>query len=305
MGADRAVSPAEPLVLPFQRPFNAGAMLAAMAAHSVPGVERTDPEARTHSCAVRSPSGPAVVTVTFHDDHVAVSSVPGIEDRSWLSATARRWLDLDADPIAIATALSDDPLIGPLLAATPGLRVLGYADTFEGATMAVIGQQVSLAATRTFGGRLVAAFGTRIGDGYAVYPTAETLAVREPREVQSVVGLTRARANTVVSLARAFAGGLTLDAGADPNPVRAELLAITGIGPWTVDYLSVRALGDRDAFVPGDLVLRRALRVKTAGEATALSEAWRPYRAYALFHLWTDAAYQGVPAAAAAKITSR
>jgi len=270
-------------------------MLAALAAHAVAGVERTDVESGSHSRAMRTPSGRAVVTVTFHESHVAVTSQPRVEDRDWLTVTVRRWLDLDADTAQVEEALGSDPLIGPLIAARPGLRVLGYADPFEGATMTVIGQQVSLAATRTFGGRLVAAYGTAVHGGYSVYPTAERLATIGAEDVQHAVGLTNSRARTVVGLAAAFAGGLRLGPEVDSELARSALLALPGIGPWTVDYLTVRALGDRDAFVPGDLVLRRALGVETSKEAAALSEAWRPYRAYALFHLWTGAAYVQAP----------
>src|SRR5690606_21942295 len=241
--------------------------------------------------SLRTPSGPAVVTIEFGEGRVSVTAEPHVEDTRWLAATVRRWLDLDADPAAVAAALDNDPLLGPLLASRPGLRVLGYADPVEGAVMTVIGQQVSLAATRTFGGRLVAAFGTQVRDGFSVYPTAETLAALTPVQVQQAVGLTNARARTVVELAAALADELRLEPGADVAATRAALLALPGIGPWTVDYLCVRALGDRVAFVPGDLVLRRALGGVSVKEAASMSEAWRPYRAYALFHLWTSAAY--------------
>ncbi|HLU82626.1 MAG TPA: AlkA N-terminal domain-containing protein [Trueperaceae bacterium] len=277
--------------LPFAEPYHAGAMLAALSSHAVLGVEVSDVEAGTHRRALRTPNGPAVLALSFGGGRVTVATEPHVTDTRWLTTTVRRWLDLDADPRVIEAALGSDPLIGPLLAVRPGLRVLGYADPFEGAITTVIGQQVSLAATRTFGGRLVAAFGTRVRDGFSVFPTAEQLAALTPLEVQRAVGITSARARTVVRLAAAFAGGLTLEAGAEPAITRAALLELPGIGPWTVDYLSVRALGDRDAFVPGDLVLRRALGVATAKEADELAEAWRPFRAYALFHLWTTAAY--------------
>ncbi len=90
-----------------------------------------------------------------------------------------------------------------------------------------------------------------------------------------------------VSLAAAVEDGLSLDPGADPLTTRAALLALPGVGPWTADYVALRALGDRDAFPAGDLVLRRALGVATAREAEARAEAWRPHRAHALIHLWT------------------
>lgn len=279
------------IVVPFTEPYHTDALLAALAAHSVSGVEHTDVAARTHVRALRTPSGTSVVTVAFEQGHVVIASKPPVDDEAWLTTLVRRWLDLDADSCTIDGALGDDRLVGSLVRARPGLRVLGYAEPFAGAVMAVMGQQVSLAATRTFGSRLVAAFGTPVGDGLRVYPTAQTLAALTPDEVRSSVGLTRARAATVVRLAEAFAGGLRLERGADAVTTRARLLALPGVGPWTVDYLSVRALGDRDAYVPGDLVLRRALGAVTPREAAAHGEAWRPYRAYALFHLWTEAAY--------------
>lgn len=280
-----------PLLLPFREPLHAEALLAALAAHAVPGVERTDLGARTHIRAVRTPGGPAVMTVAFREGHVAVSTRPPVAAAAWVEAAVRRWFDLAADPVAVDAALAGDPLLGPSVRARPGLRVLGYADADEGAVMTVIGQQVSLAATRTFGGRLAAAFGTRVDEAFSVYPTARELAAIPPDEVQRAVGLTRTRARTVVTLAEALAAGTRLDPAADTEVIRSSLLALPGIGSWTVDYLSVRALGDRDGFVPDDLVLRRALGGATAREASAMAESWRPYRAYALYHLWTRAAY--------------
>ena len=279
------------VVLPFKEPFNTAALLASLAAHAVPGVETVDGPAGDHSRAVRTPSGVTVVTLSFRPGFVTVVTDPPVTDTEWLEEVVRRWFDLDADPAAVDAALGADPRVGPLVSARPGLRVIGYADAFEGAIMTVIGQQVSLAATRTFGARLVRAFGTPVRDGFSAYPTAHDLASLAPEEVRAAVGLTSARAATVVRLAAAFADGLTLEPGPDAASTRAALLALPGIGPWTVDYLNVRALGDRDGYVPGDLVLRRALGVASANEAVALAEPWRPYRAYALYHLWTNEAY--------------
>jgi 3-methyladenine DNA glycosylase/8-oxoguanine DNA glycosylase len=174
-------------------------------------------------------------------------------------------------------------LLAPLLAARPTLRVIGSPDHFQSAVTTVLGQQVSLAAGRTFAGRLVAAFGAPGPNGFRAFPRPETLAAADPEKLRAAVGLTRARARTVLALSQAWR-----DAGRELEPHK--LLAIPGIGQWTVDYLSVR-FGDRDAFTPGDLVLRRALGGVTAREAAARSEVWRPFRAYALVHLWTEAAY--------------
>ncbi|MEA5456348.1 hypothetical protein SPF06_16560 [Sinomonas sp. JGH33] len=162
---------------------------------------------------------------------------------------------------------------------------MGTTDRFQTAVTTVLGQQVSLAAGRTFSGRLVAAYGTEGPGGLRCFPGPAALADAHPEELRATVGLTSARARTVSALASLWAGS----AG---TPSREELLTVAGIGRWTVDYLAVR-YGDRDAFTPGDLVLRRALGGVSAREAEKRSEAWRPYRAYALMHLWTEAAYTG------------
>jgi len=152
----------------------------------------------------------------------------------------------------------------------------------------IIGQQVSLAAARTFAGRLVAAHGAPVDDLRA-FPDAAALARLGPDEIQQCAGLTRARASTLHQAALRWADGPLL-AGLDVGEARRMLLAMPGIGPWTADYLLVRALQHPDAFAPGDLVARRALGLdqRTAAERAA---AWSPYRSYALLHLWTDEAY--------------
>jgi 3-methyladenine DNA glycosylase/8-oxoguanine DNA glycosylase len=171
------------------------------------------------------------------------------------------------------------------------LRVIGYPDGFEAAVTTVLGQQVSVAACRTFAGRLVKRFGKPGPGGLTIFPTAESIAASTPAELQSIVGLTGARSRSLHALAEACAGGLMIGRNSDSVELRRDLIALPGIGPWSVDYLAVRALGDRDAFVSSDLVLRRALGKISAREAEVLSRAWSPVRAYALFHLWTQAAY--------------
>ena len=196
----RAARPARhAVVLPFKEPLDASAMLASFAAHAVSGVEAVDESAQAnpgashphgrYSRALRTPGGTTVVTLAFSPGRVTVATHPPVEDTGWLATVVRRWLDLDADPTAVDGALSSDPRIGSLVAARPGLRVIGYADPFEGAIMTVIGQQVSLAATRTFGARLVRAFGTPVRDGFSVYPTAHGLASLAPDEVRAAVGI--------------------------------------------------------------------------------------------------------------------
>lgn len=282
------------LLLSYDAPYAVRPLLRALAAHAVPGLESTDLAARTHERGIAAPGGPASVRLSFPEaaDRVEVRlRLSDSADAGTIVAMLRRWLDLDADPARVNAALSADPLLAPLLAQRPGLRVLGAVDGFESAAMTVLGQQVSLAAGRTFGARLVAAHGQPGLDGYRSFPVPEVVAGITPLQLQATIGLTHARARALHGLSVAVAEGLRLDADDDHGDVRRRLLAIPGIGPWTVDYLSVRVLGDRDAHPAGDLILRRALGVSTTDAAGAMSEPWRPYRAYAVTHLWTHSAY--------------
>ncbi|MGV0109413.1 DNA-3-methyladenine glycosylase family protein [Arthrobacter sp. CP30] len=271
-----------------------GPMAAILANHAVPGCEVTDRDGRRHTRLLTTPGGPRRVTVTVRPGDVELTADTDDDGEfAHLVTTTRAWLDLDTDTEAIARAFDADPLLGPLVRERPGLRAVGYPEPFEAAIMTVLGQQVSVAAGGTFGGRLAAAYGTPSPSGLTVFPTPEAIAAAPPEELRAAVGVTRSRAATVQNVARAVVGGLSLDPLAEPVRLRRELLAIPGIGPWSADYLSVRVLRDADAFTPGDLVARRAMGNPSIRDAERRSEAWRPYRAYALFHLWTSATYRG------------
>ncbi|NAZ82914.1 3-methyladenine DNA glycosylase 2 [Kineococcus sp. R8] len=263
-------------------------------AHALPGAERHDPVTGEHTRVVPSPDGPVVVTVDLgaapRSTTVRVRVDSG-EPSAAVLAAVRRWLDLDADTDAVEAALAASPDLAPLVAARPGLRVPRTVDGAETALLTVLGQQVSLAAARTFGGRLVAALGRPVAAGLTAFPSPAVLAGAGPDVLRATTGVTGARALTLHALAVALAEGLDLDAAArDPDAARrahADLLALRGIGPWTADYVALRVLGDSDAFLGSDLVLRRALGGVPAREATARAEPWRPWRGYALLHLWT------------------
>jgi len=270
-------------------------VLDSLVRHSVPGVERVN---LGNGTVTRLISGacaacPVPVTVAVRDDGVEVHGCVSPD----VLAAVREWFDLDADVDAVADAFGDDPLLGPLVGDRPALRVIGHPDAFEAAAQTVLGQQVSLAACRTFTGRLAAAYGTRrelaVGadgdpddDALIAFPSAEVVASAELEELRAAVGIPVARARTVIAVAEAFASGLRVARDADHMDVRADLLALPGIGPWTVDYLALRVLRDPDAFPVGDLVLRRALGGVSPAEALGLGERWRPWRAYATMHLW-------------------
>jgi AraC family transcriptional regulator of adaptative response / DNA-3-methyladenine glycosylase II len=199
-------------------------------------------------------------------------------------ARCRRLLDLDADPVAISSQLGDHPALAPLVGARPGLRVPGCVDGFELGVRAIVGQQVSVAAARTVLGRLAAAYGEELteADGGLThrFPAPEALAELDPGSLP----FPRRRAEALRALARLVAAGeLHLDPGADPEDTRARLMAIPGVGGWTASYIAMRALADPDVFLPSDIGIRHALARLGAG---ADPRRWRPWRSYAVMHLW-------------------
>jgi 3-methyladenine DNA glycosylase/8-oxoguanine DNA glycosylase len=259
--------------------------------HAVPGLERAEPDAGRHTRLVPAPGGPALVTVTLGPGpEVAAELTPARPaDRAAVVAALRRWLDLDADPLAVDAALGAHPRLAPLVAARPGIRRPGSTDGFATAVLTILGQGVSVAAARTFAARLVAAWGRPGPGALAAFPTPEALAGAGAGALRRTLGITRNRARAIAALAGAAADGLRLEPGPDPGDVRARLLAVPGVGEWTAEYVALLALGDADAFPAGDLVLRRALGARTTREVAALAETWRPWRGYGLVHLWADA----------------
>jgi AraC family transcriptional regulator of adaptative response / DNA-3-methyladenine glycosylase II len=199
-------------------------------------------------------------------------------------ARVRHAFDLACHPDEVAAAL------GELAARAPGLRVPGTVDGFELAVRAVVGQQISVRGARTLLGRLATHLGESIegapGDLERVFPSAQRVAQAAPADL-SALGILPARARTLVTLAQAVArGDIDLSPGAPVDTTRERLLRLPGIGPWTADYIAMRALGWPDAFPAGDHALLKALRERSATRAQKRSEAWRPWRAYAVMYLW-------------------
>ena len=217
-----------------------------------------------------------------------------------LVASARRLFDLDADAPSIHAHLRRDPALARRLPRPGALRLPGTLSPWELAVKAVLGQQVSVAAARTLTARLVERLGERVpGDGplARLFPEPEVVAGAD----LASLGLTTARAATLRALSRAVVEGtLQLVPGTPHDEARAALLALRGIGPWTAEYVALRALGDPDAFPASDLGLRQALAdggpLPSAAEVERRAEAWRPWRGYAVFALWNSLA--GAPAGA-------
>jgi AraC family transcriptional regulator of adaptative response / DNA-3-methyladenine glycosylase II len=261
--------------IPATEPFDGRSVVGFLGARAVAGVEEVTGGSYRRNVSLKNGAG--VISVRPEAGGVRVElDLEDPADADEALVRVRRAFDVDADPDAIASVLGSDPLIGPLVRERPGLRVPGAMDGFELAVRAIVGQQVSVAGARTVLGRLVARFGG--------WPTPELLAGSDPAGFP----FPRARGQALVELARLVAAGdLRLEPDVDLGETRSLLLAIPGIGPWTVSYVAMRALGDRDAFPPGDVAVRRALE-RLGGEPH--HERWRPWRSYAVMHLWRSLA---------------
>ncbi|MEU0676591.1 AlkA N-terminal domain-containing protein [Streptomyces sp. NPDC006172] len=278
------------LRLPFRTPFNPDNVFGHLAATGVPGVEEWRDGAYRRT--LRLPHGHGVVALTPHPDHIGcrlVLSDP--RDLTGAISRCRRLLDLDADPVAVDGQLRADPVLAPLVDKAPGRRVPRTVDEAEFAVRAVLGQQVSTAAARTHAARLVTAHGDPVDDPEGglthLFPTPQALAALDPESL----AMPRTRRATFTTLVSQLAEGkLRLGVDSDWAEARSRLLSLPGFGPWTVDVIGMRALGDPDAFLPTDLGIRRAARElglpSTPAALTARAAAWRPWRAYAVQYLW-------------------
>ncbi|WP_217225218.1 AlkA N-terminal domain-containing protein [Streptomyces anulatus] len=279
------------LRLPYRAPLNPSNLFGHLAATAVPGVEEWRDGAYRRTLTL--PYGHGIVALTPKSDHIACRlSLTDPRDLTRAISRCRWLLDLDADPVAVDAQLRTDPLLAPLVDAGPGRRVPRTVDGAEFAVRAVLGQQVSTAAARTHAARLVTAHGVPVEDPEGglthLFPTAGALAGLDPE----ALALPRTRRTTLTTLVAALAEDrLRLDTDTEWERARAELAALPGFGPWTVESIAMRALGDPDAFLPTDLGIRRAAErlglPATPAALTARAAGWRPWRAYAVQYLWT------------------
>ncbi|MCW2697301.1 MAG: ada [Modestobacter sp.] len=274
------------LRLAARAPFAADEVLLFLGAHAVPGLEEWD--GTTFSRVLDLPHGPAVVRLTpgTGTSVTARLQLTELRDLGTAVARCRRLLDLDADPTAVDEVLGADPALSVLVAAAPGRRVPTSPDAMETAVRAVLGQQVSIAGARTLTARLVRAAGEPlrepVGSLTHSFPRPAALADAD----LGTIGLTSARRRTVTSLAGALSdGSLALGPGVDRDEAARALLALPGIGPWTAALVALRGLADPDVWLPADLALRRSLRTLDSSDADAATR-WRPWRSYAVMHLW-------------------
>jgi AraC family transcriptional regulator of adaptative response / DNA-3-methyladenine glycosylase II len=289
-----------PHLLAFRPPLEWRAMLAYLAARATPGVEAVTPDnGGRYWRAVRLGGyrGWIVAQRARRGHALEVEVSPGLTpviDR--LLARLRKCFDLDASPQVIASHLSADPVLAPLVATRPGLRVARTVDGFELAVRAVLGQQVSVRGASTLAGRVAVVLAEPLPDApaplTALPVTAERMASASTRQLMDA-GLMRARAECLVALGRATADGALPELSAespvsDPSGFIERFTSLPGIGAWTAEYVAMRALGWPDAFPDGDLGLRKATGEAVGTRLRAMAERWRPWRSYAAQHLWAS-----------------
>ena len=294
----RVDAPADGLVLrlAYRPPYDLGAMLAFLRTRALDGVEVVDDGQYQRVLAADARGGAAWLRVSAWPDqeHALRLELHGVSAVHLLDVVhrVRRMFDLDADPQAVASAFAPDPRLGPLVRQRPGLRLPSGYDGFEVAVRAIIGQQVSVAAARTIASRLVERLGTPVADPPApgltrVFPAPETLLDAD----LPALGLTRSRASTIENVARGLIEArIDLRGEQSLDEFVSRWVQLPGIGPWTAQYIAMRALGHPDAFPAEDLGLRRAAgcdgELIAVPELRRLAENWRPWRAYAAIHLW-------------------
>ena len=291
------------LLVPYVAPFNFQAFAEHQASRAIPGVEAVNSGAYTRSISVCGHAGIAKVSDARDSQHVRLRlHLPTYDSIIDDVARCRILLGTDADPTDAAAVLGDDPIVGPLICAAPGLRVPRSWDRFETAVRIVVGQQISLAGASTMCGRIVARLGTPIDAGGEMsdeggapvthlFPSATAIA---DAGVVALAGLgfTQRRIDTIVGLSQAVANGDIDLRSAEPiDDAVARLCELAGIGPWSAHLIAMRVLGHDDAFPAGDLGLRRNVahlvgHDVSARELEALAQRWRPYRAWAAQHIW-------------------
>jgi AraC family transcriptional regulator of adaptative response / DNA-3-methyladenine glycosylase II len=283
------------LKLPFSPPYDWRSIIEFLRARAIPGVEQVDDDRYCRTFSVGRAQGVVEVRPVSQENCVqATIRTSDVTALGAVVARVRRVFDLDADIAAIDTHLSQHPMLARKVRERPGVRVPGAWDSFELAVRAMLGQQISVAAATTFAGRVTATYGSVLDERQApmndpdrLFPEPDALAHAR----LTSIGLTRARAHALQGLAAAMASDSHLLRSYETlQDTIQKLCALPGIGPWTAQYISMRALREPDAFPATDLGLMRATATDGGRQSPvrllAMAEAWRPWRAYAAVRLW-------------------
>jgi AraC family transcriptional regulator of adaptative response / DNA-3-methyladenine glycosylase II len=294
-GPADAVAPQIELLLPYRPPYDWAAMLAFLKTRAIGGLEVVNEE--SYSRVIRLGDTTGSITVSHAPKRSALRVVVRFAQLDQLSAIitrVRRMFDLSADPAAIARALSSDPVLAPLVGRRPGLRVPGGWDGFEIAVRAVLGQQITVNAATQLATRMVASIGMQISDGSQIPGLTHAFPTPEHFDASKLarLGMPASRAATLEGVARAIVDDERLfDPRRDLDGAVERLRSLPGVGEWTAQYIAMRALGESDAFLAGDVAVQRKLAADgkprpSVPQLLARAERWRPWRAYAVLHLW-------------------
>lgn len=283
--------------LGYRLPYDWEAILAFLRARAIPGVEAVSSGRYARTIAIGDEHGVLLVEPVEGNCLRATVRFANLRCLPAIIARVRRVFDLAADPVAIGAHLSQDPIMAPLVAARPGLRVPGAWDGFELAVRAILGQQITVPGATKLAGRLVALHGGRIADSAAielglthVFPTPQQMV----RADLAALGMPKARRTALSSLAAAIAADpLIFGPRRSLEEAIAQLRSLPGIGEWTAQYIAMRELREPDAFPTADIGLLRAMSNGSGvrpspAELLAHAERWRPWRAYAALHLWAS-----------------
>ena len=298
--------PSSRAFLDYVSPFEWQALLEYLSPRATPGLEIVRDQSYWRTVRIDDRVGVVGVSHDAERGRLRVWHTASLAPvRARLLLSLRRLFDLDTDPRPIGACLSRDARLAPLVRQRPGLRVPGATSGFDLAVRAILGQQVSVRGATTLAGRLAATVGEPLPATPDLPPRARMLRLSHvsptPARLADAgveriarIGLPRARAATLVHLSRAVAeGAIDLAPGPGAESVTERMLDLPGIGPWTVQYVALRALRLPDAFPESDLGLRRAMGGVSAKELRRAAERWRPWRGYAAIHLWVSS---GIPA---------
>lgn len=287
--------------LPYRAPYDWQAIIGFLSARAIPGVEAVSPRRYARTLSVDGATGVVAVTPGEGDFLLAEIRFPKLKALPAVIARIRRVFDLTADPALIGAHLSQDPRLAPLVAARPGLRAPGAWDGFEMAVRAILGQQITVTAARGLAAKLVETYGEAIDEPAAaklglsrVFPTPDRLVGRDI----AALGMPKARGAALEALARTVAADPAIfTPRGDLDSAIKALSALPGVGEWTAQYIALRELREPDAFPHADIGLLRALTDAQGARPTpeallAMSQRWRPWRAYAAQHLWAADAAQ-------------
>jgi AraC family transcriptional regulator of adaptative response / DNA-3-methyladenine glycosylase II len=290
-----SAAPEISLLLPYRPPYDWVAMIRFLQARAIAGLEAVTEE--RYSRVIELDQVMGTVTVSHAPDQSALRvaiQFPRLNALPTIITRLRRMFDLSAEPGAIAAALASDAVLAPLVRARPGLRVPGGWDGFEIAVRAILGQQITVKAATQLASGIVGTLGTPVMDNAPApglthaFPRPERFTAR----ALGSVGMPKARAAAIAGVAAAIAADANLfDPRRDLSDAVARLRELPGVGEWTAQYIAMRALGESDAFLAADVAVQRHFALAGgrpgASELLARAEAWRPWRAYAVLHLWS------------------